>query len=397
MLQFRKITHRLSLLAALGFATLTQISCGGNGGGIAVPVAPAPIVESSVADIRFIGEQRLAAGTVFQNTTVLGLSGIDYDPRTGKWIAISDDRSDVSPARFYDLDLRYDSKSFSSATVTGVSFFKQANGLNFPSGTQVAVTGGEVPDAEAIRFDPLDSSIWWASEGVRTLGFDPFIRKAERSGSFLASLPLPPTFKVSRTLETGSRNNLAYEGLAFSPDGNELWSAMESATYEDGPVATTAAGAVARFTRQDRSGKVLAQYVYLTDPIPVAPPAGKLADNGVAEILMISDTKMLVVERSGSQDANNVFNFYIRIYEADIAGATDVSKIDSLQGARYTPMNKRLIANLNSLGLAKVDNIEGITWGPRLENGNRSLVIVSDDNFNATQVTQLLAFEVRFK
>jgi hypothetical protein len=65
-----------------------------------------------------------------------------------------------------------------------------------------------------------------------------------------------------------------------------------------------------------------------------------------------------------------------------------------LQGAAYQPAKKRLILNLNESNLPYVDNLEGIAWGPLLANGHNSLVLVSDNNFNATQVTQLLAFEV---
>jgi hypothetical protein len=35
-----------------------------------------------------------------------------------------------------------------------------------------------------------------------------------------------------------------------------------------------------------------------------------------------------------------------------------------------------------------------MTWGPALPNGNRSLILVSDNNFSSRQITQLLAFEV---
>lgn len=35
-----------------------------------------------------------------------------------------------------------------------------------------------------------------------------------------------------------------------------------------------------------------------------------------------------------------------------------------------------------------------MSWGPTLANGHRSLVLISDDNFSADEVTQLLAFEV---
>lgn len=41
-----------------------------------------------------------------------------------------------------------------------------------------------------------------------------------------------------------------------------------------------------------------------------------------------------------------------------------------------------------------LDNIEGITWGPTLASGNRTLVLVSDNNFSGTQFTQFVALEV---
>ncbi|GAA3325260.1 hypothetical protein GCM10020331_056410 [Ectobacillus funiculus] len=49
---------------------------------------------------------------------------------------------------------------------------------------------------------------------------------------------------------------------------------------------------------------------------------------------------------------------------------------------------------LTHLIYQKLDNIEGMTWGPKLENGHDSLVLISDNNFNSTQVTQFLAFDV---
>ncbi len=41
-----------------------------------------------------------------------------------------------------------------------------------------------------------------------------------------------------------------------------------------------------------------------------------------------------------------------------------------------------------------VDNIEGITFGPTLPNGHRTLIFVADNNFSPLQKTQLLLFEV---
>ena len=79
---------------------------------------------------------------------------------------------------------------------------------------------------------------------------------------------------------------------------------------------------------------------------------------------------------------------------SDIAGATDVSGQASLAGASYKPAAKRLLLNLDKANIGHVDNIEGVSWGPTLSDGNRSLVLVSDNNFNKDEVTQFLAFEV---
>jgi hypothetical protein len=43
--------------------------------------------------------------------------------------------------------------------------------------------------------------------------------------------------------------------------------------------------------------------------------------------------------------------------------------------------------------LSRLDNTEGMCWGPPLPNGKRMLVVVSDDNFNPLQITQFAAFE----
>ena len=55
--------------------------------------------------------------------------------------------------------------------------------------------------------------------------------------------------------------------------------------------------------------------------------------------------------------------------------------------------DRRLVLNLDDLGIP-LDNVEGITVGPRLPDGRSSLVLVSDNNFAASQFTQFLLFAV---
>jgi hypothetical protein len=346
------------------------------------------------ASLRFIAEQRLPHKAGYGGTTVGGLSGIDYDPASGSWLLESDDRSAVNPARYYTARLDYDGQAFRSVQLTGVHLLRQQDGKTYPGTDTVARDGGEVPDIESMRYDPRDGSIWYSSEGDRTLGFQPFVRHARADGAYLSTLKTPAMFQVWPRREYGARDNVSFEGLSFAPDGRTLWLGMEAPTYQDGPLPTPQSGALSRVTQLDRDGRVLAQYAYPLDPIPHAPAPGKAADNGISEILALDGRRLYVLERAGVQQADGSYRCYVRLYEMDVQGATDVRDIEALAGARITPARKRLVLDLNTLGLPQVDNIEGMSWGARLANGHDTLVLVSDDNFNPGQVTQFLLFEV---
>ena len=96
------------------------------------------------------------------------------------------------------------------------------------------------------------------------------------------------------------------------------------------------------------------------------------------------------MERSFSVGAPGTGNT-IKLYEISLHGATNVNGEFSIAGKHIRFARKRLILNLDALGIP-LDNVEGLTLGPRLRHGRRSLVLVSDNNFAATQFTQFLLF-----
>ena len=357
---------------------------------LAAAGAAAGAFETSIAGLRLIGVRTLPHLQPFAGTIVGGLSGLSYEPAADRWLAISDDRSEHSPARAYRLRLDYDSTRFSSATVEAVIVLRQPNGSAYPA----KGTPGMVPDFEALAIDPLDSSLWYTSEGDRALGLDPFVRHAARDGRFIAEPSLPPLFRFHAGQEIGPRNNLTFEGLGFAQDGQNLWLAMEAPLYQDGPTPTLNSGALARITRFTRDGAVVAQYAYPIESVPVAASSGRLADNGVAEILALTGTRLLVLERAGRQDEVEAWHYAVRLFEADFAQSTDVAAMPALAGKQIQPAAKQLLLDFAKSGLPPVDNLEGLAWGRSLANGHRTLVLVSDDNFKATQSTQLWVFEV---
>lgn len=375
----RTLAGSLSLLLALG-------GCAQLPTAITTP--------DTVSSMRLIGEQRLPWRMQFRDTMVGGLSGIDYDAAHGDWVMISDDRSEHNPARYYRARLSYDDKSFKSVELTSVVTLLQPDGKVYPSKENFRRHGGVVPDLEAIRVDPQNGNIWYTSEGDAPAGLPPFVRQAKPDGAFMSELALPDMFDVPADGKSGPRNNQSFEGLSFSPDGKTLWVSMEGPMIQDGPLPNPKAGAVNRITRFARDGKVLGQFAYPLEPIPAVPGKGKFADNGISEILALSDTRLLAMERSGVQADDGSYQDYVRIYEISTDGASDIQNLATLNGAAYTLVKKRLVLDLNQLKMPRVDNLEGISLGPTLPNGHASLVLISDDNFGKDQVTQLLLFEL---
>lgn len=355
--------------------------------------APAPTAERTVGSLRFIGEQRIALRQDFQGTVVGGLSGVDYDAASGTWLMASDDRSAINPARFYTARLEFDGAGFHGVSIVGVDKFRQADGSDYPGVKAYdANQQGEVPDVESIRIDPRDGSLWYSSEGDRKRGLEPFVRQARRDGSYLSAARLPEMLRMAKE-RLGPRDNLGFEGLSFAADGASLWVSMEAPLYQDGPLPTPDSGAVARITRMDRDGRMLAQYAYAIDALPAAPAPGKAGDNGVSEILAVNAHALLVLERAAVQDAAGAYRNFVRLYEMETAGASDVRGEAVLAGASYRAAGKRLVLDLNDLGI-RLDNLEALSFGPKLPNGHDTLLIVSDDNFGNTQITQFLLFEV---
>jgi 3-phytase len=121
-------------------------------------------------------------------------------------------------------------------------------------------------------------------------------------------------------------------------------------------------------------------------------PPTAFAVNGLVELLPFNDEFMLSMERSASVGAPGT-GITIKLYTVAFPGAGDVSGLDSIAGVLddVRPVEKEPLLDLGGLGIP-LDNVEGITVGPELPDGRRSLLLVSDNDFAVTQFTQFLLF-----
>ena len=346
----------------------------------------APQVKGKAPALRLIGEATLAHRLSFKGTNVGGLSGLDYAPTTDLWFALSDDRSVHAPARLYTLALHITPRQLAPPQLLDVITLRQDDGSPFPARR----LGGDVPDPEALRLRPGTGTLLWTSEGDRRLGLAPTLREMDSTGRHLRHFDAVRPIHSPSEHNAGPRDNLALEGLALTPDGRHCWLAMEAALIQDGPVPTVdAPGGPCRFSRIDlASGQADMQRAYVPDAIPGKPLIpGTFADNGVSEVLMIDVHRMLVLERAYMAGVGNS----IRLYQVDTREGSDTLALHTLAPGQYQPLPKRLVANFADLGLSRLDNTEGMAWGPTLPDGKRTIVFVSDDNFNPAQVTQFVA------
>ncbi|NQE64847.1 esterase-like activity of phytase family protein [Caulobacter sp. RHG1] len=340
-------------------------------------------------DLRLVGALDVPKDIVVDGAPFGGISGVDYDRETGRWLMISDDRSDKAPARFFVGSLDYDARGVRGLRVEKQIPLRREDGSTFPS----TAGEGERADAEALRINPRTGDLVWSSEGDAPRGFDPSIRRMDRDGAARGAIPTPAAFRFDPAKTKGARINQTFEGLSFSPDGRWLWLAMEAPLIQDGPAPAVSNGGLTRITRLDREGQVSAQYAYRLDPVQAAPV--KRSDNGVSEILAVDDRRLLVLERSGVEDGEGRFVFLCRLYLAETAGAEDVAGRDSLAAGDVRPMTKRLLVNFDRLPNTPPTNLEAMAWGPKLSTGERSLVLFADDNFDPHQRGQMLVFGFR--
>jgi len=337
---------------------------------------------SSIDSLKFIGEYILDNKTYLEGNQVGGLSGIDY--KNKKWIAICDDSD--SP-RYFDLNIEY-----TDTTFLKVNFLKQH--------ILRSTKGGKLPkeyiDPESIRFAGDDYHII-SSEGNINNKVDSEIFLVGTGASNIIGLYSFNTFKSQKKIHL--RHNGAIEALSIL--NNKLWFTTELPFVNDGKAATFKKnGAPVRITYFDIKTKQLKQYAYLLEKVVLAPKNKKdIAINGVVEILNINKTSLLVLERSytfGYKEGGT----HIKLFKVTINNATEVSKFKSLKNKKITLLKKKLILNFNTVKnqfpSRQVDNIEGMCWGPKLKNGNKTLVFVADNNFNlyGKQLNQFLAFEV---
>lgn len=376
--------RQLLLTALTALAALALSACGGSD----------DHRSNEIQSLQLLGAASLPTGTLYEGVEFGGISGLDR-ARDGSYWAISDDRGgERGTPRFYNLSLDYESRQPVQVKINAQTHMLRPDGTAFPATARTV-------DPEAIRLAP-NGNLYWSSEGNwhsdPAQRYQPFLREMTTKGGFVREFAIPPMYLYQDNASTGARSNKVFEALTVADDGT-IYLANEDALAQDGPITSVSAGSVVRLTAMDpASGKPKAQYAYRLPAIPVDAPAGAPfgPDNGLSEILALGENRFLAVERAFASGIGNT----IRLVETEITPATtNVLDLPALAGASFTAMSRKLLLEMPiEYQGVKLDNIESITWGKTLANGNRTLVLAADNNFTAgTQANQFVVLEAVMK
>ncbi|MGI4749404.1 MAG: esterase-like activity of phytase family protein [Janthinobacterium lividum] len=351
---------------------------------------------TTISSLKFLDEYDLPYNLQYKNTTVGGLSSIDYDAKNDLYYLISDDRSEINPSRFYTAKISVDAKEINSVKLVGVTTLLQENGQPYPD---LKKHTKQTVDPEAMRYNPKTQQLVWSSEGERivkqgdTVLIDPSVNTVFTTGKYSSTLTLPNNLKMHAT-ESGPRRNGVLEGLAFADNYKTLFVSLEEPLYQDGPRAdVTDVNPLIRIYKFDwKTKQNTAQYAYKLEPIAYqAKPENGFKVNGIPDILSISKNQLLVTERSFSDGHDGCV---IRVFLADLSGADNVIANSSLsKNPPQQLVSKKLLLNMDDLKIY-IDNVEGATFGPTLPNGHKSIIFVADNNFSKTEKMQFFLFEV---
>lgn len=334
---------------------------------------------SATYQIKFLDEYILEADKTFENIKIGGLSGIDYN---GEHFILVSDKS--KKPDIFKVDIKIDNQSIKSVEFLDAQILKCYDINRF--------------DPESIRFLPDNTGYLISTEGYIKTDENAQIIEVDMQGQCVKYYDLPQYFDVN--LPNKPIHNGVFEGLTIDDNDNGFWVINELPLEEDGkkPKLYNTQSLLRMTHYQFENTKPDYQLAYDLERLIKIPflPFGL---NGATEILQLDKKHIIVLERSYSAGHGSKGN-RVKLFLVDISEAENILDQQNIKKYKGQSLPKTLLFDSKHIKkqLAKsfIDNIEGLTFGPDLANGNKSLILMSDNNFNdfGKQLNQFILLEL---
>jgi hypothetical protein len=345
-------------------------------------------------NLGLVGVAEIAPDALDQNGETLGgcFSGMCWDPVRQALVALTD-RGPLDGAMEYQprvqvFDFAIDLAGTNLHNITlrlrATILLRDESGTPFsgadandPAATNLprTVTGRRAIDPEAIVRAP-DGTFYIGDE------YGPFVYQFDADFKWLATI-VPPawywprsaaglvSFRSTSKPASGRTANHGFEGLGLSPDGHTLLAMLQTPLAQDKGSRTTR---LLTWTLAGGPPKLTGEYLY------------PLESSGQSEIVALSGSRLLVLERDNRGLGHGDEKGFCRIYVASLKNATNILPFAGKLAADAQPATKTLLVDMmNPAELARAgirrmpEKWEGMCWLPE----SHLLLVGVDNDFKA--------------
>jgi len=337
-------------------------------------------------------------------------SDIYFDPNRNEWWGLSDrgPGGGLLPyetrVQRFTIDINAASGAISNFQIAQtIKFSNAGSAMNGMAPNPTSVLGNSF-DPEGFVVNPATGNLLVSDE------YGPSVHEFSRSGQLVRQYTTPanivprnasnvPNFSDDTGNTQGKRGNRGFEGLAISPDGQHAYAMLQSSTLDEGG----SSGRYARIVKFDaNTGLAVGQYAY---------PLENLQGRGISSLVALGNDRFLVLERNnrGIGVTPDLLTADKRVYQIDLAGATDISSI-ALTNSNTTTLPAGVTAVTKSAQIADLDantlaalggkspeKWEGLAVGPQLANGKYVLIAGTDNDYSVTQSGSGQQFDMYFR
>ena len=330
-----------------------------------------------------------------------GISALEYSGAGHRYAALPDRGPDDGATgylcRYHLIDINVDPQAAEPVKLhlVDTKLFNDAEGRPF-TGSAAAIQEtsqcGCRLDPEGFRFARNGGFFISDEYGPQLVEFSANGKEVRRFGlptHLQVKHPCQDTMQEIKTNEAGRSSNRGMEGLAVSADGRFLYGVMQSTLLQDAPRGEQgfSVGVNCRLVKVEVATGQIKEYVYQLDS----------PSNGLNEIVAMGDDQFLVIERDGKTGESAT---YKRIVKIDLANATEVQDLDRLPyelPESIHPVHKETFIDFLSpefkLPKASIpEKLEGLTFGELLRDGRQTIVVASDNDFQAATPSLIYVF-----
>ncbi|MEG3438209.1 esterase-like activity of phytase family protein [Pannus brasiliensis CCIBt3594] len=261
--------------------------------------------------------------------------------------------------------------------------------------------------------------------------YGPSVYEFNPNGEFIRAFTIPDNilpraganldYVATRTstpaLTTGRQDNRGFEGLAMTPDGSKLLAMLQDPLVNEGSSNDGRRSRNLRIVEFDTAtGTSTKQYIYPLEDIAAinaripgtANDFGATAQGrniGISAIIALNNNEFLVLERDNrglgvdTPTTSTILPIGSkRVYKIDISGATDASGISLANTNTFTgtPVSKTLFLDIQAALTGQIipEKFEGLTVGPRLNDGTYAILAGNDNDYSVTQNGSNVQFNV---